>query len=70
METISDIATNPNFTWKAQTGNGGWFTNTGNPARFIVIDPVTNKIPIVNGVPIKVIVEPAGEGIITAYPKY
>lgn len=62
MHHVSDIATDPALKWVPQTGNGGWFTKAGNPARFS-LDGVRD------GVNIKVIAEPAGEGIITAFPK-
>ena len=45
-----------------ETGNGGLFTKAGKPARFAVEG-------VRDGVNIKVIVEPTGEGIITAFPK-
>ncbi|KZK99088.1 hypothetical protein PsAD26_04896 [Pseudovibrio sp. Ad26] len=31
---------------------------------------VYGNLPVVDGVPVRVIIEPAGEGIITSYPKY
>jgi len=61
MHAISDVATNPNYQWTPQTGNGGLFTNAGNPARFSVVGSY-------EGVTIKVVVEPAGEGIVTGFP--
>jgi hypothetical protein len=61
MHNISDISTDPGLIWEPQTGNGGLFTKKGYPARFSVIGTR-------DGVEIKVIVEPAGEGIITAFP--
>ena len=70
MGETSDIATNPNYTLKPVTGNGGLFTNKGTPAKFEVIDPATGAHPVVGKVPIKVIVEPAGRGIVTSYPRY
>ena len=69
MSTTSDLATNPNLLWKPQTGNGGLYTRSGKPARFVVTD-ANGNLPVVDGVPVRVIIEPAGEGIITAYPKY
>ena len=62
MHHISDIATDPALKWVPQTGSGGWFTKAGNPARFSVEG-------VRDGTNIKVILEPAGEGIITAFPK-
>jgi hypothetical protein len=69
MNTISDIATDPNLSWKAQTGSGGLYTKSGKPARFVVTDSSGN-LPVVDGVPVKVVIEPAGEGIITGFPQY
>ncbi len=69
MNVTSDLATNPNLLWKPQTGNGGLYTNKGKPSRFLVTD-TNGNLPVVDGVPIRVIIEPAGEGIITSYPKY
>jgi hypothetical protein len=62
MHHISDIATDPALKWVPQTGSGGWFTKAGNPARFSV-EGVRDRTNI------KVILEPAGEGIITAFQK-
>jgi hypothetical protein len=61
MEAVSDVATNPNNTRIVQSGNGGYFTKAGNPARFVIINDF-------EGIKIKVVIEPAGEGIITAHP--
>ena len=62
MHNVSDIATDPNLTWVQQTGKlGAEFTKNGAPVRFFV-DGVRG------GVPIRVIIEPGGEGIITAFP--
>lgn len=69
MSTISDIATDPALSWKPQTGNGGLYTKSGKPARFIVTDAGGN-LPVIDGVPIRVVIEPAGEGIITGFPQY
>ena len=64
MHEVSDVATDPNSTWTQQTGPAGsLYTRAGDPARFAATGDR-------GGVPIKVIVEPAGEGIITAYPEY
>ncbi len=62
MHHVSEIVTDPALKWVPQTGNGGWFTKAGNAARFSVEG-------VRDGVNIKVILEPAGEGIITAFPK-
>lgn len=69
MSTISDIATDPQLKWKPQTGSGGMYTKLGKPARFVVVD-ANGNLPVVDGVPVKVIVEPAGEGIVTGFPQY
>ena len=61
MHMISDIATDPNLSWISQTGNGGSFTKSGRPAKFIV-EGIRNNIKI------RVVLEPAGEGVITAFP--
>jgi hypothetical protein len=59
---VSDIATDPTLQWVQQTGKAGsLFTKAGAPTRFYVTG-------VRDGVGIKVIVEPAGEGIITAFP--
>jgi hypothetical protein len=63
MHAVAEVATNPQNTWKPQTGNGGFFTNKGIPAKFIVIGEF-------EGIEIKVIIQPMGEGIITAHPTY
>jgi hypothetical protein len=62
MHEVSDIATDPKLQWVQQTGpKGSMYTNAGNPARFTVAGER-------GGVTIKVVLEPAGEGIITAHP--
>jgi len=61
MHHVSDIATDPNLTSVRPDGLTGLFYKSGKPARFNVIG--TRK-----GVKIKVVTEPAGEGIITAHP--
>ena len=62
MHNVSDIATDPALEWRPQTGNGGLFTKAGNPARFAVEG-------VRDGINVRVIVEPAGEGIVTAFPR-
>lgn len=69
MSTTSDIATDPNLLWNPQTGSGGLYTKSGRPARFVVVDQNGN-LPVVDGVSIKVIVEPAGTGIVTSHVQY
>lgn len=62
MHCISDIATDPNSIWKQQRGKlGQQFTKNGIPARF-------EALRVREGINIKVIIEPSGEGIITGYP--
>jgi hypothetical protein len=62
MEHVSDIATDPSLDWVQQTGKpGSLFTKAGDPARFTVVGQR-------EGVRMKVVLEPAGEGIITAHP--
>jgi hypothetical protein len=62
MHNISDIATDPKIEWMQITGkNGAEFTRNGLPVRYQAIG---NR----DGIPIKTIIEPGGEGIITGYP--
>ena len=62
MNEISDVASDPSLTWVQQTGRvGAEFTRSGRPVRFTV-DGVRD------GVKIRVVVEPGGEGIITGFP--
>jgi RHS repeat-associated protein len=62
MHQVSDIATDPNLKWIQQTGKpGAQFTKKGDPVRFYV-DGVRD------GTTIRVVIEPGGEGIITAFP--
>lgn len=62
MHHVSDIATDPSLRWIQQTGKpGASFTKAGDPVRYYV-DGVRG------GVDIRVILEPGGEGIITAFP--
>jgi filamentous hemagglutinin len=63
MHNVSDVATDPLATWAQQTGRAGaQFTKSGQPVRFRVEG-------VRDGVCIVCIVEPHGEGIITAFPK-
>ncbi|HFT6839105.1 TPA: EndoU domain-containing protein [Pseudomonas aeruginosa] len=60
---VSDLATDPKASWTQLTGKpGAQFTTKGKPVRWAVEG-------VRDGVNIRVIVEPHGEGIITAYPK-
>jgi len=62
MHAISDIATDPSLKWNWTKGaEGSDFTRAGDPSRLSVVGER-------NGLCIKVVVEPAGEGIITAHP--
>ena len=62
LHHVSDIATDPNLRWIQQTGKpGAAFTKNGDPVRFYVDG-------IRGGQNIRVILEPGGEGIITAFP--
>lgn len=62
MHEVSDIATDPSLSWTQITGKtGAELTKSGAPVRFGVTG-------VRDGVKVRVIIEPAGEGIITAYP--
>ncbi len=62
LNHVSDIATDPSLTWVQQTGKAGdEFTRNGVPVKYMV-DGVRD------GVTIRVIIQPGGEGIITAFP--
>jgi hypothetical protein len=62
MHYVSDIATDPKLQWTWQSGKpGSMFTKSGKPSRVFVIGER-------EGVKIKVVIEPAGKGIITAFP--
>jgi RHS repeat-associated protein len=62
MHNVSDVATDPTLTWQQLTGPAGAnVTRAGDPVRFAVHG-------VREGVKIRVILEPGGEGIITAYP--
>lgn len=63
MHNVSDLATDSTATWTQLTGKAGAdFTASGKPVRWAVEG-------VKDGVEIRVIVEPHGEGIVTAYPK-
>jgi filamentous hemagglutinin len=62
MNEISDVATDPSLQWTQISGRAGAeFTNAGRPVRFAVTG-------VRDGVNIKVILEPGGEGIVSGYP--
>jgi hypothetical protein len=62
MHSVSDIATDPSLTWAQQTGRAGAaFTRGGAPVRYTVEG-------VRDGVQIRVVLEPGGEGIITGFP--
>ncbi|MNN64432.1 hypothetical protein D3C81_1798720 [compost metagenome] len=63
MHNVSDLATDPTAKWTQLTGKAGAdYTSKGAPVRWAVEG-------VRDGVQVRVIVEPRGEGIITAYPK-
>ncbi|WP_171016353.1 DUF637 domain-containing protein [Pseudomonas sp. F(2018)] len=63
MHHVSDLATDPKASWTQISGKpGAQFTLKGKPVRWAVEG-------VRDGINIRVIVEPQGEGIITAYPK-
>jgi hypothetical protein len=62
MNHVSDIATDPDSYFENATGPAGsLYTNAGNPAK-IWAEGVRD------GVYVRVLTEPAGRGIVTAYP--
>ncbi|MCX6406075.1 MAG: polymorphic toxin-type HINT domain-containing protein [Propionibacteriales bacterium] len=62
MHEVSDIATDPSLEWSQITGRtGAEFTKKGRPVRFAVEGRR-------DGIDVRVILEPGGEGIITAHP--
>jgi hypothetical protein len=58
---VSDVATDPNSVVFGAPNSGSMYTHAGDPVRIRVFGTR-------DGVQIKVVLEPAGEGIITAYP--
>ncbi|MCA6223107.1 EndoU domain-containing protein [Photorhabdus antumapuensis] len=61
INDIGDIATSPNTKWYAQTGNGGIYTSSGKPARWVSYE-------VKDGVRIRTVYEPATGKVITAFP--
>jgi len=61
MAHISDIVADPRSTWSEGGPGGALLTKTGRPARFVVRGER-------QGIQIKVVTAPAGEGVVTAYP--
>jgi hypothetical protein len=61
MHEISDIATDPNVPFSRADGLSGLYYKSGKPARFV-------GHGVRDGVRIRVVCEPAGEGIITGFP--
>jgi RHS repeat-associated protein len=61
MHEVSDIATSPTSTFTRPDGKTDLYYKSGKPARFTGTETR-------DGVPIKVVTEPAGEGVITAHP--
>ncbi len=61
LKEVSAIAIDPDIIWKRADGKTELYYKSGKPARF-------SAISVQAGVTIKVIIEPAGEGIITAHP--
>jgi filamentous hemagglutinin len=62
LHNASDVATDPSIPWNQLTGRpGAEFTRAGDPVRYAAEGTR-------DGVNMRVIIEPGGEGIITAYP--
>jgi len=53
--------TSPNTKWYVQTGNGGKYTNDGNPAKWVAYE-------VRAGERIKVVYQPAIGRVVTAHP--
>lgn len=64
MHHISDVATDPRARVEQLTGpEGSLYTNSGSPSKIA-------RYGTREGVPIKTVVQPAGEGIISGYPTH
>lgn len=62
MNEISDVVTDPSLAWVQRSGPAGaQFTRSGRPVRYTVDG-------IRDGVTIRVVLEPDGEGVITGFP--
>jgi len=62
LSAVTEVAINN--PWIRQTGSAGsWLTKKGAPVRF-------KAEGVVDGVNIRVIIEPGGEGIITGFPLF
>jgi len=60
VHEVGDIVTSPNTKWYVQTGNGGKYTNKGEPARWIAYE-------MRDGVRVKVVYESVNGKVITTY---
>lgn len=62
LNNVAEVATDPNSTWTWQTGaRGSLHTRSGDPSRVAIVGST-------GGVTIKVILEPATDRVVTAYP--
>ena len=62
LENIDNVIKDPNSTWTRQTGKvGSEFTTTGIPVKWRVEGTI-------DGINIRVVVEPAGRGVINSFP--
>jgi hypothetical protein len=72
LQVVSDIVTDPQTVWTQQSGPGQGTQVRGlptNPPTTAAGAPVRYRAEVVwEGVTIRVVVEPGGEGIITAFP--
>jgi hypothetical protein len=73
IDVVAEITTNPATVWTQQSGPGQGSTVTGlptNPPTTAAGAPVRYRTNVVvEGVNIRVVVEPGGDGIITAFPE-
>jgi hypothetical protein len=61
IHEVGDIATSPSTKWYAQTGNGGRYTKTGKPAKWVAWETL-------DGVRVRVVYEPATGRVVTGFP--